>query len=155
MTVTSVLLNFRAALLSIVPMVEQVNIAWKRPDAYDEWDEIATTMFDKLVVDVLRWSLPEEIQEGFCLPSYDLLLPTYEEVSTLEVIHPSLPQGRWLFHAFGTDKVPFDVVEVRVLSEDSRPLADDLKTCPLDGSEFRLRLSQGAELIEEIKMVGG
>lgn len=155
MRVTSVLLNFRAALAALVPVVERVGMAWKRPEAYDEWDAIAMTLFDKLVVEVLRSSLDEGVQEGFQLPPYDLSLSTYARVSTLEVIHSSLPQGRWLFHAFGTDREPFDVVEVRPLSEDGRLLAEVFEICPLAGAEFRLRLSRGSDLIEEIEMVGG
>ena len=69
MTIASVLLNFRTALLAIVPAVERAGISWKRPDAYDEWDAIATTVFDKLVIEVLRWSLPEEERESFRGPS--------------------------------------------------------------------------------------
>ena len=153
MTVTSVLLNFREGLFVLVPVLERIGIAWKRPDAYDDWDAIATTLFDKLVVEVIRWSLPDEAKENFRLPTYDLLLPTYSSVSTLEVSHPLLPPGRWLFHAFGTRSEPFDLVEVRSLSKDGRPITEELETCPVDGAEFRLRLSYGAEFIKEIEMV--
>lgn len=155
MTVTSILLNFRAALFALVPVVKRVGIAWKRPDAYDEWDTIAATLFDKLVVEVIRWSLPEETQECFRLPLYDLLLPVYASTSTLEVFHSSLPPGRWLFHAFGSNREPFDVVEVRSLSKDGRPLAEELETCLLDGAEFHLRLNHDLELIEEIEIFNG
>lgn len=152
MKVTSILLNFRAALLALISMAERVGIAWKRPDAYDEWDAIASTLFEKLVVEVLRWSLHEDSQEDFRLPSYDLLLPTYAGLGTLEVVHPSLQPGRWLFHAFGTNNEPFDVIEVRQLAVDGRPLSDELQTCPVDGVEFRLRAGPGAHLIKEVKM---
>ena len=155
MTIASVLLNFRSALLAIMPAVERAGISWKRPNAYDEWDVIATTLFDKLVIDVLRWSLPRKEREGFLMPSYDLLLSTYADSSTLEVVHSLLPDGRWLFHAFGTGSEPFDIVEVRLLADDGRPLAEDLASCPVDGAGFRLRLAQGPEvsrLVEEVKM---
>jgi len=152
MKVTSILLNFRAALLALIPMAEQVGIAWKRPDAYDEWDAIASTLFEKLVVEVLRWSLHEDSQEDFRLPSYDLLLPSYAGLGTLEVVHPSLQPGRWLFHAFGTNNEPFDVVEVRPLADDGRPLSEELQTCPVDGVDFRLRAGPGAHLIMEVKV---
>ncbi len=102
MTVTSVLLNFREGLFVLVPVLERISMAWKRPDAYDDWDTIAATLFDKLVVEVIRWSLPDGAREDFRLPTYDLLFPTYSSASTLEVGHPLLPPGRWLFHAFGT-----------------------------------------------------
>lgn len=152
MKVTSILLNFRAALLALISMAERVGIAWKRPDAYDEWDAIASTLFENLVVEVLRWSLLEDSWEDFRLPSYDLLLPTYAGLGTLEVVHPSLQPGRWLFHAFGTNNEPFDVIEVRQLADDGTPLSDELQTCPVDGIEFRLRVGPGAHLIKEVNM---
>lgn len=140
MTVTDVLLNFRAALLAIVPAVEHVGIPWKRPDSYDEWDAIASTLFKSLVVEVLRWSLPGCSGDTFRVPLYDQLAPDYSDTSTVEVLHPELPSGRWLFHAFGTSNVPLDVVEIRPLLEDGRVLHEKLATCPVEDSQFRLRL---------------
>ena len=150
MKVESVLLNFRAALLALIPMVRRVGITWKRPDAYDEWDTIASTLFEKLVLEVLRWSRPDDAREKFRLPPYDLILPSYAGLSTLEVVHPSLRPGRWLFHAFGTDREPFDVIEVRSLSQDGEPLSEEFETCPVDGAGFRLRIDRGTSLIEEV-----
>lgn len=143
MTVGDVLLNFRSALCALVPFAEHVGISWKRPDAYDEWDTLATTLFDQLVVSVLTWSLPRSGQAGFRLPAYDLLAESYEGLSTLEVTHPSLQEGRWLFHAFGCKDGPFDIVEVRELTEEGLPFGDDLKICPVEGASFTLRLDQG------------
>jgi len=156
MTVDVVLRNFRRALRGLVPSLERVGIIWKRPDAYDEWDAIATTLFDNLVVSVLRWSLPSVEQEEFRLPSYDLLLASYEGFSTLEVTHPTLRESRWLFHAFGTKDEPFDLVEVREATEEGLPLGEDLEICPLEGTGFRLRLCQGVRtprILEEVEMV--
>ena len=59
MTVTSVLLNFRDSLRVLLPMVERVDIPWRRGDAYDEWDAITSVLFNKLVQEVLRWHLPD------------------------------------------------------------------------------------------------
>lgn len=152
MTVTAVLLNFRTALLALIPTVEKVGIAWKRPDAYDEWDAIASTLFEKLVVEVFRWALQEHSQEDFQLPSYDFLLPSYAGLATLEVAHPSLQHGRWVFHAFGTADEPFDVVEVRLLAEDGTPQLQELDACPVDGAAFRLQVGSQAHPIEEVEM---
>lgn len=150
MTVTSVLLNFRNALLVLLPMVERVDIPWRRGDAYDEWDAITSVLFNKLVQEVLRWHLSEDNQADFDLPEYDLLLSTYAGLATLEVVHPSLQPGRWVFHAFGTDNESFDVVEVRSLSVDGWPTSDELKTCPIDGAIFLLRMQSGHVLSEEL-----
>ena len=155
MTIDSVLLNFRVALVALIPMVERAGILWRRPDAYDDWDTIASTLFEKLVTEVLRWSLPENAQNAFRLPSYDLLLPHYAGVSTLEVVHRSLPPGRWLFHAFGTDTEPFDVVEVRSLSADGQPLSEELVICPVDGARYCLRLDGRTSPVDEVDVARG
>lgn len=150
MTITAVLLNFRAALLGLLPMVERVCIPWEPADAYDEWDAITSVLFRKLVQEVLRWHLLEDKQADFQLPEYDLLLPTYAGLSTLEVTHPSLQPGRWLFHAFGTDNDPFDVVEVRSLSADGSPTTDALRACPVDGAVFSLRSHPEQVLLKQL-----
>ena len=156
MKVASVLLNFRRAILVLVPSMEFVAIPWKRPDAYDEWDEIATMLFSRLVIGVIQWSLPDDDQIDFCMPAYDLLAESYEGQSTLEVSHPILPQGRWVFHAFGTTSEPFDTVEVREVSMQGLPVADNFVTCPLAGADFRFRLCHGSDgdrrILEEIRV---
>ncbi len=155
MTVASVLLNFRHALIVLVPSVERAGIPWKRPDAYDEWDAIASTLFDELVVKVLRWSLPHDKQEEFRMSPYDLVLASYTDHSTLEVTHPCLRSGRWLFHAFGTMSEPFDTVEVREVSASGLPLGENLATCPVTGASFCLRLRRGLEdsrVLDEVVM---
>ncbi|MEM6454430.1 MAG: hypothetical protein AAF772_04990 [Acidobacteriota bacterium] len=140
MNFSPVLLNFRDALASVVPFVERVDIPWKRPDAYDNWDAIASVLFDKLVVEVIKWSLEAEKQETFSLPAYDLLLDDYSGLSTLEVRHPALTSERWIFHAFGTERRPLDVVELRKLDDRGLPCSERLKTCPIESSRFLLRI---------------
>ena len=153
MKVTSVLLNYRAALHALVPMVDRVGIPWKRPDAYDEWDTIASVVFENLVVKVLRWSLPESDHWQIKLPAYDLLLPTYADMSTIEVVHPSLRPGRWLFHAFDTESEPFDLVEVRPLAVDGSLLSEELNQCSINGAVFNFRIYSNQDPIEEIKIL--
>lgn len=153
MTVTDLLLNFRQALLAVVPTVEKVGTSWRRLDAYDEWDAIASALFNALVFEVLRWSQPERLKERFRLPDYDLLLQSYAGLCVLEVVHPALPSGHHIFHAFGTRKSPFDVVELRRVSETGEPYEQDLTVCPVEGANFRLRLDpalNNGHVIEEV-----
>lgn len=154
MIITDLLLNFRDTLLAVAPKAERVGIPWKRPDAYDDWDAIATTLYDNLVINVIRYSLPESSQDKFELPSYDLLLNSYENMSTIEVSHPQLSDERHVFHAFGTKASPFDVIEVRALTEDGSPLGEDLKMCSLERAQFILHLIHNSfsDSITEIKI---
>lgn len=155
MKVTDVLLNFRNALLQLIPVAEQVGIPWKRPDAYDEWDAMASVLFENLVEKVLCWSLESKRQESFQLPPYDLIQRSYTGYSTIEVCHPSLQPGRWLFHAFGTEGQAFDRIEVRQVSEDGDPFQEQLMTCGVNGAEFRLRILNppaAPELVDDVRL---
>jgi hypothetical protein len=155
MTVTDMLLNFRQALLAILPAVERVGIPWRRPDSYDDWDAIASAMFNALVVEVFRWHVRSSSNGLFRMPGYDLLLESYTGFCVLEVSHPALQGGRHLFHSFGTCDNPFDMIEVRRISETGDPFDQELTQCSVEGATFRLRLdplSNAGETIEEIRI---
>jgi hypothetical protein len=114
MNVSTAILNFSQALAATVPAFEKAGLPWRRPDAYDEWDDVATALFSALVTGVLRWQLPERFREGFAIPPYDLLLESYRDVATIEIVNIAAGAGdRYIFHALVTDHAPFDTVEFR------------------------------------------
>lgn len=141
MTVLDAILNFRGALLALIPAFEKANLSWKRSDAYDEWDTVASALFDSLVASVLKWRLPAPLGESFRLCKYDLLLPLYGDVSTIEVASSRLPkEHRYIFHALGTGTEPLDSVEVRRVSVDGEPLGTNLEIVSLKGVSLQLRV---------------
>jgi hypothetical protein len=144
MTVTDVILNFRSALVAILPMVKALGIPWRRGDAYDEWDDLASCMYRQLVSNLLPTLDSPSGGSPVRLAAYDMMLPDYRQYATVEVQNSTLGHGRWIFHAFGTDSVPFDVVEVRELGSDAVPCSEEFRTCPLSGSQFLLRLPNGS-----------
>lgn len=146
MTLTDVMLNFRAALLAVLPMVEVLGIPWKRGDAYDEWDDLASCMYKQLVGNLLLALDDPDGRVRIHLPAYDMMLRDYRQYATIDVHNSELGHGRWVFHAFGTNECPFDVVEVRELGSDAIPCNEDLRTCPLVGSRFSLTLPDGSSL---------
>lgn len=139
MTITELVMNFRAGLLGLVPCFEHVGVPWKRPEAYDEWDNCAAAVFQALVVEPLRSALPEAEREGFDLPEYDMLLSTYAGLPIIEVIPTRLDRTIRVFHALGTASSPFDVVEVRTVYHDGVPQSDALETVLLEDARFVLR----------------
>jgi hypothetical protein len=146
MTVTDVMLNFRAALVAVLPMVEALGIPWKRGDAYDEWDDLASCMYKQLVGNLLSALDVPDGGTPMRLTAYDMMLRDYRQYATIDVQNNALGPGRWVFHAFGTDTAPFDVVEVRELRSDTVPCSEKLRTCPLVGSRFSLTLSNGSSI---------
>jgi hypothetical protein len=138
MNVDALLRNFRSALVAVVPAAEAVGIPWRREDAYDEWDGIATRLYKTLVELPLCWALPESDQERFHLPPYDLLLTRYETTAVVEVTVPSATSQR-VFHAFGSSKEPFDVCECRLIRPDGTPASELVESYPLAEVHFRVR----------------
>jgi hypothetical protein len=140
MKVTALIGNFRAGLIGLLPSVERVGIPWQRPDAYDDWDDMVTAIYNGLVVEPIRWGLPEIDPEAYRLADYDLLLPSYACVSVIEVFPPDSGGTLRVFHALGTTREPFDTVEWRSVSPEGIPQSETLGTSPVDGIELRLRL---------------
>ena len=153
MTITDLVMNFRAGLLGLVPCFERVGIPWRRPEAYDEWDNCAAAIFRALIVEPFRYTLPGAEREGFSLPDYDMLLPTYAGVSVIEVL-PAHPDATMkVFHALGTASSPFDVVELRSVCRDGLPQSDVLETTPLAGTRFAIRMcanGPSAHIVEDV-----
>lgn len=144
MTAASVIGNFRDALLGVLPAVQAADIPWRRPDAYDDWDNIATALYDALVIESLRWEFPEGFLDEFKIPAYDMLLEDYGSYSWIEVLEHRGPSV-CVFHALSTDQEPFDQVEYRLVSPNGIPLSSELNTVSLDRAKFNLRLSENFE----------
>src|SRR5215470_5082227 len=136
MTVTALIANFRGALLGLLPSVECVGIPWRRPDAYDDWDDMVAAIYNGLVVEPIRLGLPEIDPEAFKFADYDMLLPSYAGVSLIEVLPPTPAGTLRVFHALGTTREPFDRVEWRSVSPEGIPQSEILGMSPIDEIEL-------------------
>lgn len=154
MTITDLIKNFRVGMLGVLPSVQVAGIPWRRPDAYDEWDSIASALYNSLVVAVCRWSLPDEEQGPFRLPPYDLLLENYSEYSLIEVNVGSKQSEGVLrvFHALGTTDQPFDTVEWRAVSPSGAPLSERLQTSALADVGLALRRLTAHGLVVDLNV---
>jgi hypothetical protein len=149
-------MNFRAGLLGLVPCFERVGIPWKRPEAYDEWDNSATAVYQALIVEPLRSTLAEAERDVFSLADYDMLLPTYAGKSVIEVLPACSYKTMKVFHALGTVSNPFDVVELRSVRRNGLPQSDVLETIPLEGTKFAFRLNANGfsvNIIEDVTVL--
>lgn len=146
MTVTELVLNFRSALLAVLPMVEALRIPWKRGDAYDEWDDLASCMYEQLVGSLISALSASTSEEPVRLAAYDMMLRGYGGYATIDVQSDALGPGRWVFHAFCTEAEPFDAIEVREVSSDGAPCSEGLRTCALSGCRFSLTLPNGSSV---------
>jgi hypothetical protein len=147
MTVDEILFNFRAALAALVPMAERAGIGWRRRDAYDQWDNIAGSLFSGLVEEPLRQLFPASERERFALPAYDLLVERCESPAVVEVLVLGDPRAR-LFHAFETEDTPFDTCESRLMAPGAGLGLGEIERHRLDHVHFRVcyRADDGAVL---------
>lgn len=155
MTLTALLENFRTSLLAILPSVERVGIPWHRPYAYDDWDSLASTLYQRLVADIVRWGIPEHLRDDFDIPPYDLILDSYRDLSLVEIVSAGHQDQIRIFHSLGTEKEPFDMVEMRIISPNGTPLSDDFEIQPFQASHFRLRVrakNREPILLEEVDL---
>ena len=84
-----------------MPTLERARIAWRKPDAYDDWDEIVGTLYKSIVIRSIECSFPDEPVLSF--PRYGLLYEQYPDVSFIDVCpEPGNIEGFLLFFGFDT-----------------------------------------------------
>jgi hypothetical protein len=147
-TTTSELMQiFREALIVLVPVLDRARIAWRSTEAYDDWDAIAQVLFHNIVVRSVQWSLPEDQHEGFTLPKYGTMYPSYRDLSFVQVV---TGDGRLLaFHSFDSRHAPFDVIDCRLVAESGAVVSSDLVSIPIELATFAIRMPNGRVLTDQ------
>lgn len=80
---TDVLDVLRSGLAALVPVVERVAIPWTEGDAYDDWENIASMLYDQIVLNTVRNTV--EVSANLEFPKYDLIYPSYERIAYFDV----------------------------------------------------------------------
>jgi len=151
MTPTRLVLNFREALVALLPFVERVDIPWRSGVAYENWDRIATAVYESLVAEVVSFQPAAAAVPLRLVSPYDMILEDYREFVRIEVTHPDLRGQHYLFHSFETKVSPFDTVVSRKLTTSLVPVASELREFSVSGATFRIILPEdhgGVELTE-------
>lgn len=94
---------FRESLLVLVPVVERAKIPWRNPDNYDDWDEIASTLFQSIVIGSIKSSAKGRNCSEII--GYDVRVSNYKGICFV-----GTPGGKYhyAFVCFQTNKKPFD-----------------------------------------------
>src|SRR5437867_12662524 len=74
-TVNDLMAILRRALLAIAPVMEEAHIHLEEGKAYDDWDELAQTLYKNVVVRSVQWSEGLDLQ--LRMPAYDMLYAHY------------------------------------------------------------------------------
>jgi hypothetical protein len=137
-TITELLGIFRDGLIALLPIAERAHIPWKEHEAYDDWDAIATTLFEQVVLRSVRWSLAENQAEQLSLAPYDMAMDSYSSLSTLVIGRDGRPGETLVFCAFATQVTPFDTVKCRAYDPVSGAAIGEA-TVPWHGARAHLR----------------
>ena len=137
MTVTSLLLLYRDALRALVPFFDQLGLPWREPDAYDEWDELASLLYRHFVVGSLLETSVVEDRETIKVAEYDIVQQSYAGMSYVSVIPLGEPKDRCrVFHSFATDVNPLDRIRFLRINNEGMVLRQDLESCSIDRAAF-------------------
>jgi len=110
-TITELIGIFRESLEALIPAMEKARIPWREGEAYDDWDEIANTLFKSIVIN----SLAEELSGALHLSEYDVHYEDYSKRSFLQVATDS--GDRTAFVKFAMVDRPFDSIYAVALND--------------------------------------
>jgi hypothetical protein len=136
-TVTEVVLILRDALRALVPHVTRAGIEWRENAAYDDWDEIAQLLFEKIVVASVIWALPEVDRSPIDFAAYDVMYDSYAGKAVIVV--KTANAERLVFHSFGTRDQPFDIVRTRLVDKEGGIHGNDFVIVAADTATYRVQ----------------
>jgi hypothetical protein len=142
---------FREGLLALIPVAERAQVPWREPDAYDDWDELAESLYGVFVEHPTR--LPESALEPWPLASYDYHVDSYAEFSWIEVTGPDVPASH-AFVGFRTSSEPFDTLCLVQVDPESGASGQNIDV-PWRDHGFVLRrrfVDSAAEVVTEIRV---
>lgn len=139
-SVDEVLRVFHDALEALLPLMDRAHIPWREGEAYDDWDAIAETLFQRIVGSAIEWGL-HDTHESVCLPKYDELCLDYSELSFISVAHRTRGDDETLaLHSFAEDGTShLNLVMCRSLERAGAVAESDLRAMPYVDAEFHLK----------------
>lgn len=129
-SVTELLAIFRGALLSIIPWLEKAKIKWKEGEAYDDWDNIAESLYSNIVCS----SLTGEVASEYRIAKYNFNYDDYASINFIEVRDKENYEKKFAFVAFQSNFSPLDNVKVAELDKSNKVV--DYTNLNFDGLEF-------------------
>jgi hypothetical protein len=140
--VTELLDVLRSGLAALVPVVERLAIPWADGDAYDDWDNIASTLYDQLVVNTSQNAI--EVDETVTFAKYDMVYPAYQGLAHFEVVSKQTNEMLGVFVGFaGIDR---NFTSAKYVVRGAKDVVDTTTTRSVTFSECTMRLRlPGAE----------
>jgi hypothetical protein len=127
----------RQALSALAPIVEQARISWREGEAYDDWDAIASVLYENILVRSLRFA--REISFDPNVPDYDISYPSYRELDFLIVEGRDIPTGTTAaFVGFAGTSQNFAIIKWLEVDADGSVSNKEIKLAEFSHSRFYL-----------------
>jgi hypothetical protein len=107
-SVTELLGIFRGALLAIIPWIEKAKIKWKEGEAYDDWDNIAESIYQNIVCS----SLKGDVTSRYPIAKYNFHYENYSAIDFIQVKSECYSHKILAFVAFQSHSSPLDTLKV-------------------------------------------
>jgi hypothetical protein len=132
---------FRRSLTALVPVAEDAHMPWKRPNKYDDWENIEAGLYRSFVAMAIEnTNAFYALRTAKPLAPYAMILPGYSEYSFLSVSN-ELRQV-WAFLDLDTEQDPFDTI--RYVTLDAALVSDGApKRLPLGEAQFSVAFNNG------------
>ena len=112
-SVDELFLLFSDAMRVLIPIAERARMAWKEPDAYDDWDHICEAIYRSIVINSIEYA--DEMGKFMPILDYDWRTSSYEKNS---FIGDKKSKEKEAFVCFETEMAPFDQCLFAVLDRD-------------------------------------
>lgn len=149
-TVNVLLANLRDALSALIPVAERARISWREGEAYDDWDGLASFVYEIIVGRTI--AADANVGPGMLpLAPYDMRLPSYVENSNFVVV--TQDGSALFFNKLLAGEGDFAAAETLPARLDGRLHDADPVVLPIDSVEWKLlrRRSDGStELFERV-----
>lgn len=129
-SINELLSIFRGALIAIIPWLEKAKIKWKEGEAYDDWDNIAESLYRNIVCS----SLTGEVAPEYSIAKYNFHYEDYSFTDFIQVRSGSYLDKNFVFVSFQSNSSPFDAVKVVELNKSNKIVG--YLTLILDDLEF-------------------
>lgn len=147
-SVTELLEIFRGALIAIIPWLEKAKIKWSEDEAYDDWDNIAESLYQNIVCSSLNGEITTEYQ----IAKYNFNYEDYSLINFIEVRNKDNFEKKFAFVAFQSNLSPMDSVKVAELDKLDKVV--DYSILKIDSLDFVFvkNLSGKREVIDIIEI---
>lgn len=92
MSITELLDLFRRGLTALVPVADGVGISWRDGEAYDDWDEIATCLYERVVANSIKQACHSMGLSTINLAEYDMSLSSYSNRAYIRLEGLGIPE---------------------------------------------------------------